>query len=216
LRELRPHVSYNTFRNLQTGFEQSARVHVDSHVEFENGAFFSPAMDWVREGLTRPFRIAEGVTVAPGTYDGWTAAWRFNTDLSAPVSLDGGIDWGDFLSGERKGGFATVALRQGASATLALRVDHNRIRLAEGDFNVNLASLRAGYFFTPRTYLQSLVQYSDQADTWSANVRLGWLDTAGTGLFVVLNTAQGFGTLDGPQARSVVIKYTRQFTALGW
>ncbi len=216
LREYRPHVSYTTFRSLETGFEQSARVHVDVHFELENGAFFSPAFDWVREGLVRPFTISDGVTVAPGTYDGWTAAWRFNTDLSAPVSLDGGIDAGSFLSGQRRGGFGTVALRRGASATAALRLDHNRIRLPEGDFNVNLASLRTGYFFTPRIYLQSLVQYSNQADTWSANVRFGWLDTAGTGLFVVLNTAQGFGTLEGPQARSVVVKYTRQFTALEW
>jgi hypothetical protein len=90
LRELRPHVSYNTFRNLDTGFEQSARLHVDVHVEMENGAFFSPAFDWVREGLVNPFTIADGVVVAPGTYDGWTAAWRFNTDLSAPFSFDGG------------------------------------------------------------------------------------------------------------------------------
>jgi len=215
LRELRPHVSYNTFRSLETGFEQSARIHVDSHVEMENGAFFSPAFDWVREGLVRPFSIAEGVVVAPGTYDGWTAAWRFNTDLSAPVSFDGGVDVGSFLSGERKGGFGTVNYRHGSSATVGLRVEHNRVDLAEGEFTVNLASLRAGYFFTPRIYLQSLVQYSDQVDTWSANVRFGWLDTAGTGLFVVMNTAQGFNTLDGPLARSFVIKYNRQFNIWG-
>lgn len=215
LRELRPHVSYNTFRSLDTGFEQSARLHVDVHVEMENGAFFSPAFDWVREGLVNPFTISEGVVVPPGTYDGWTAAWRFNTDLSAPLSFDGGIDWGDFLSGTRKGGFGTLSYRYGSSATLGLRVDHNQVELPEGDFTVNLASLRAGYFFTPRIYLQSLVQYSDQVDTWSANVRFGWLDTAGTGLFVVLNTAQGFSTLDGPLARSFIIKYNRQFNIWG-
>jgi hypothetical protein len=52
-------------------------------------------------------------------------------------------------------------------------------------------------------------------DTWSANVRFGWLDTAGTGLFVVLNTAQGFNTLEGPLARSFIIKYNRQFNIWG-
>jgi hypothetical protein len=80
---------------------------------------------------------------------------------------------------------------------------------------VNLATFRAGYFFTPRTYLQSLIQYSDQLDTWSANVRFGWLQTAGTGLFIVYNDARGFNTLDGPLNRSLVLKYSRQFDVWG-
>ncbi|MEX2530081.1 MAG: DUF5916 domain-containing protein [Gemmatimonadota bacterium] len=216
LRELRPHVSYNTYRSLETGFEQSARAHVDSHVEFSNGALFSPAFNWVREGLERPFPIAPEVEVQPGTYEGWEAAWRFNTDQSAPLSLDGGIDAGHFLSGSRKGGFGAVSYRHGSEATLSLRVDHNKVDLTEGSFDVTVGSLRAGYFFTPRIYLQSLVQYADQLDTWSANVRFGWLHTAGSGLFVVLNESRGLNTLGGPLNRSVVVKYSRQFEVSGW
>jgi hypothetical protein len=216
IRELRPHVMYNTFRSLETGFEQSARVHVDSHVEFSNGALISPAFNWVREGLERPFLIAPGVEVQPGTYEGWEAAWRFNTDQSAPLSFDGGIDAGHFLSGSRKGGFGAVSYRHGSAVTVSFRVDHNQVDLDEGSFDVTLGSLRAGYFFTPRVYLQSLIQYADQLDTWSANVRFGWLHTAGSGLFVVLNEARGFNTLDGPLNRSLVVKYSRQLDVFGW
>ena len=216
LREIRPHVMYNTFRSLETGFEQSAWAHVDAHFELESGARFSPAFDWVREGLERPFAIAPGVEVQPGTYEGWQAAWRFNTNESAPLSLNGGIDAGHFLSGSRKGGFGALAYRHGSAATVSLRVDYNQVDLAEGSFDVTLGSLRAGYFFTPRIYLQSLVQYADQLDTWSANVRFGWLHTAGSGLFIVLNESRGFNTLEGPLARSLVIKYSRQFDLPGW
>jgi hypothetical protein len=42
-------------------------------------------------------------------------AWRWNTDLSAPISLDGGIDWGGFLSGRRHDVFGTLNARKGAS-----------------------------------------------------------------------------------------------------
>jgi hypothetical protein len=216
LREVRPHVMYSTFRNLETGFEQSARVHVDVHFEFSNGAFFSPAFDWVREGVEEPFQIADAVVVAPGVYDGWTAAWRFNTDRSAPFSLDGGIDAGHFLSGSRRGGFGSVAYRHGSVATAALRLEHNRLKLAEGEFDVALASARAAYFFTPRIYVQTLVQYADQLDTWSANVRFGWLQAAGSGLFIVLNEARGFDSLQGPLNRSIAVKYSRQVHLLAW
>ena len=35
------------------------------------------------------------------------------------------------------------------------------------DFDVLLLRLRVGYFFTPRIYVQSLIQYSDQAEIFS-------------------------------------------------
>jgi hypothetical protein len=214
-RELRPHMSYQTFRNLRTGFEESSTLHVDSHVEFPNGAFVSPAFEYVIEGLDQPFEISDGVVVPEGTYKGWDALWRFNTDRSAALSFDGGIDWGSFLSGERRGGFGAIAYRMGSAFSTSVRYAYNDVSLAEGDFTTRLLTWRAGYFFTPRIYLQSLIQYSDQADNWAANLRFGWLNTAGTGLFIVFNEARGVGLLerDTPLNRGVIIKFTRQFNA---
>jgi hypothetical protein len=212
-RELRPHMSWETYRNLGTGFEESARVHVDVHFEFPGGGLFSPATDYVIEGLEAPFEISPGVIVPAGTYSGWDAAWRFNTDRSAALSFDGGIDWGNFLSGERRGGFGGLTYRLGDVFTTSVRYTHNDVRLPEGDFVTRLVTWRAGYFFTPSIYVQSLIQYSDQADTWAANLRFGWLTTAGTGLFVVFNEARGVGPLerDTPLNRGLIIKFNRQF-----
>ena len=214
LREIRPHVMYNTYRSLVTGFEQSARVHLDSHFEFSSGAHFEPAFNWVREGLVRPFEIAEGVVIQPGTYDGWEAAWRFNTDRSAPFSVRAQVDAGHFLSGSRRALSGEATYRHGSVATVGLRLDHNQVELAEGEFDVTLAAVRAGYFFTPRVSLQSLVQYATQRNMWSANVRFGWQQTAGTGLFIVYNDAQGIQTLEGPLYRSLIVKYSRQMDLL--
>ena len=57
------------------------------------------------------------------------------------------------------------------------------------------------------------MQYSNQARAWTANARFGWLNTAGTGLFVVFNEGREADSFFGwvrPQSRSLVIKYTRQ------
>ncbi len=215
LREIRPHFQYNTYRNLETGFEETARLHVDSHFEWPNGTLFSPAMNWNREGLEEPFEIAEGIVVPPGTYDGWEAAWHFYTNQAADVAFEARLDWGSLLSGNRHGGSVLVTVRNGSSLSTALRFEYNDVNLAEGDFITRLAGLRLGYFFTPRVFLQSLVQYSDQADAWSANVRFGWLNTAGTGLFIVFNDSHGVDALDGPLNRAVVVKYSRQINIWG-
>ncbi|MFG1691379.1 hydrolase, partial [Gemmatimonadota bacterium] len=221
LREIRPHAHYTVYDDIDTGLMESEKIHVDVHFELEDGALFSPAMNYVTEGLEEPFEIAEGVVLQPGTYAGWEGAWRINSNLSAPLSVQADLDFGSFLSGTRRGITTTVTARRGASLSTALRVSHQDVNLPEGDFTRTLLGLRLGYFFTPRIYLQSLVQYSDQEEIWSANVRFGWLNTAGTGLFLVYNGVQNTGSFletglpRGPMERSFIVKYTRQFTLFG-
>ena len=91
--------------------------------------------------------------------------------------------------------------------------------LANAALEVNLSvgpyASRFNYSFTPLINVETLVQYNDAVDAWSANVRLSWLTTASTGLFVVFNTTEGLGDLlVGPQTRSFIVKYTHQFDIL--
>ena len=215
LREIRPHARYTTVRDLETGFEETSMLHLDSQFEWDSGHFLSTAFNWNREGLDMPFEISEGVVVPPGTYDGWEIAPHVYTNPAAPVAFDTRLDWGAFLSGTRRSHRTQISFRHGSAFSTALRLEYNDIHLAQGDFITRLAGLRMGYFFTPQIYLQSLVQYNDQEDNWSANVRFGWLGTAGTGLFVVYNEANGVNALSGPINRSLTVKYSRQFTAWG-
>ena len=215
-RELRPHLQYNEFIGLD-GLSETRLIHIDSHFEFANGAFFQlPAFNLTRESLRTPFPIARGVVVAPGTYDNAEWGFAYNTNLSAPVSLQGRIDIGGFYSGRRAGTGSTLNVRVGRTFASALRVDYYDVTLAEGSFTTMLWRLRTAYSFTPRIYLQSLLQYNRQTDTFSTNIRFGWLNTAGTGLFVVLNNLENTGTFDrtqlpeGPLERAVLVKFTRQ------
>jgi hypothetical protein len=64
--------------------------------------------------------------------------------------------------------------------------------------------------------VQALLQLNDAADVWSANLRVGWLQAAGTGLFVVFNQTNGFDRLliPGVDNQTLVIKYTRLINVL--
>jgi hypothetical protein len=87
------------------------------------------------------------------------------------------------------------------------------VKLDEGDFTRSLVGLKAAYFFTPRIFIQTLTQFNNQQRIWTANARFGWLNTAGTGLFVVFNDgeeADGFFRWQRPRSRSFVVKYTKQ------
>ena len=220
LREIRPHISYFTYRSRKSGiargFVESSRWHIDSHWQWPSGMELHTGGNIVREGLTDPFDIrGTNVVVQPGDYEGWETVIVFNTDRSARIVLDSRFTFGHFLSGDRRGANATITFRESERFSTGLRMDVNDVSLAEGDFSTTLAGFNFGYFFTPRIYLQSIFQYSTQLDTWSANARFGWLNTAGTGLFIVYNETQGFDTLDGPLGRSLILKFTRQLNLTG-
>ena len=220
LREIRPHMSFDTFRSRRTGvekgFEESSRLHLDTHWEWPDGMVVFTTANWVREGLFEPFEITGTDVVVPrGTYDGWEGQLVFNTNRSADLSLNSAFTAGSFLSGNLWNVSSTVTLRSGAAFSTSLRLDYNDVDLPEGSFETRLVGVSLGYFFTPRVYIQSLIQYSDQIDRLSANVRFGWLNTAGTGFFLVYNDIQGIDRLNGPLGRSLTLKYSRQFDVLG-
>jgi hypothetical protein len=214
MKQWNPHSSYRGYYT-PDGYWQSGQVHIDlTELEFANGGRFGPELNIYHEGLKRPFDIAPNVTLPVGPYDFTTLGLDWATNPSVALSMNVRGDFGQFYNGRRRGGAVTLTVRQRASLSSSLLVDYNDVHLEQGNFERKLIGARVAYFFTPRVFLQSLMQYSNQAQVWTANARFGWLSTAGTGLFIVFNdgeNADSFFRWRQPQSRSLVIKYTRQF-----
>jgi hypothetical protein len=165
------------------------------------------------EGLQRPFEISPGVILQPGQYKFSLPGLDWGTDPSAAFSFLTRIEVGQFYSGHKSGGNVTFTARRGGSISSALTLDYQDVNLPEGDFIRQLIGLKLAYFFTPRVFVQSLTQYNNQAEVFTANLRFAWLNTAGTGLFIVFNDgeqADSFTSWRAPVARSLTIKYTKQ------
>jgi hypothetical protein len=214
LHEMRPHVSYRGFWK-PDGFHESGFVHLDSHWEWRNGYEIHTGLNITREGLREPFEIDPGVVVAPGTYDHKEMQLVFNTNKGAPVSLDTRMVVGGFFGGRRVSLTPALRLRVGDAFNTDLEWVRNDLDLPAGDFDTNLLRVRLSYSFTPRVFVQSLVQYNDRIDNWSTNLRLGWLQTANTGLFIVFNENREVGGLPiGARDRSIALKFSRMVDVL--
>jgi hypothetical protein len=214
-RQWNPHIGYRRFEGATDGFYQTGYIHIDlTEIELANSTRFGPEYNISHEGLQAPFTISPGVIIQPGSYDWGTLAFDYTTDPSEPLSATGRFDVGEFWTGHRAGGSGTVTVRSGAAFSASLTAEYNDVRLPEGDFISSLQAVRLNYFFTPRIFVQSLTQYNNQGDIWSANLRFGWLNTASTGLFIVYNDGhEATGSFDWvrPLQRSLAIKFTRQF-----
>lgn len=209
-REARPHITFRQYDDTD-GRPQSRLIHIDSHFLFANGTFFETPINLVREGLRVPFDIGDGVLLPTGVYD-WVE-WNPSliTNQSAPYSLSVEATIGGFYTGHRAGFASTFAARPGEKFSTALRVNYEKLNLAEGAFDRVLIRLRLAYAFSPSMYVQTLTQWNDQTRSFSANLRFGWLGPAGTGLFVVVNEGRETGENARALDRAVVVKFTRQF-----
>ena len=123
---------------------------------------------------------------------------------------------GGFFGGNRIATRPRLRFRYGEQLNAELSVSHNNIDLPGGDFIANLWRARVSYSFTPKIFVQALVQYSDRIDDLgSLNLRFGWQRTANTGLFLVYNDTrfdEGMGWNE--QFRGFIIKYSHLFDLL--
>ena len=170
--------------------------------------------------MRNDFEIDDDIIVPTGTYDWAEAQLVFFTNRSKKISISTRSNMGGFFGGNRISASGTLRVRSGNKFNTELTWQRNDVNLPAGDFISNLFRVRMSYSFTPRIFLQSLIQYNDQREIWSMNARFGWLQSANTGLFVVFNQTSyldlmdndflfsGFGDLSN---RSVTIKYTYLF-----
>ena len=218
IQELRPHISYRGYFK-PDGFYESGFAHIDNHWEFKSQWEIDTGVNLTHEGLRVPFNIAPGVTVPVGSYDNAEAQIVGISPVSKPVSINLHTVIGGYYTGHRVAIAPTVKFRAGEQLSGTLTINYNRISLPEGDFEANLFRLRASYSFSPRVFVQSLVQYNQQTSYLSGNFRFGWLQSANAGLFIVYNEGRerdalneglrddsSFGQV---RDRSLVIKFSR-------
>jgi hypothetical protein len=214
--EIRPHSTYRAYWN-HDGFQETGYWHIDSHWELKSAWEFHTGMNLTREGVVRPFEIYPGIFVPPGTYDHSEAQLVLQTNQGAPVSTRTQVTFGGYFGGDRVEFRPTMNLRLGQAFTGELSWSRNDIDLPAGSFVTNLARTRLSYSFSPRIFIQSLIQYNDRANLWSTNFRFGWLQQANTGIFVVYtnsNLIDGTEVVPTRTDRSFIIKVSRMFDVL--
>jgi hypothetical protein len=211
-REFLPHANYTRYDYLDGGLN-SAELHVDNHWDWENGNFVTAALNGTWDGLRESFEVYPGIVVPAGEHGGPRLTLRVNSDRRRWLFGRTQWDLGKFLNGTQSSPTFQVILRDSGRFAVDTTWSYRAITLPQGAFHTNLGNMRVTYNFSPSVFLQSLVQYNDRTDRWSTNLRFHWLQTAGTGLFVVYNNTESLNGM-GPVNRAFIVKFVRQFDVL--
>ena len=213
LQEISPHGSFTRFWNFD-GVMETTYIHLHYDGEFENSSSAGIAYDARSERVFETFDIS-GIPVEPGRYDWGQLVYNFDYDRSAPVSAGIRATFGGFFGGNIVTIRPSIRARYGETLNLSLSYSRNDIELPLGSTVTNLTGLRAGYNFSPRVFVQTLLQHNDSARLWSLNFRFGWLQDANTGLFLVYNETEGIlDYVPAGAGRSLILKYSYLFDVL--
>jgi hypothetical protein len=214
--EIRPHSVFRAYWN-HDGFQETGFWHLDTGWELRNGAEFSTGINLTREGVVEAFPIYPGVNVSAGTYDHVEAQLSVQSNEGKAVSGRLQVNAGGFFGGDRVAVSPELRVRVGETFSSEVSWNRNAIDLPGGRFTTNLTRARVSYSFSPRVFVQSLVQYNDRANTWSSNFRFGWLQRANTGVFVVYTDSHLIDEITFRPSntdRSFIVKISRMFDAL--
>ena len=166
------------------------------------------------ERLDKPFEVTPGVFIRPGSYRFNDMRADFNGDPTRTLFWTSEFALGEFYNGNLTSISLGGGVRKGPNLNWTATYARNFVRLPAGDFNTDLVGLRWNWSFSSKSYLQTFSQYNSVARQIGHNVRLAFLSTSSTGLFVVFNTAHASYQFNDPHgmdrrtlSRALIIKF---------
>jgi hypothetical protein len=195
LRELFPHLGVTNVSWL-TGELQSRLIGAHMSINLQDGSGGELGVDPTTENLIVPFQInrRRGISIPIGRYEfnDWHTSWR--TNASAPVSLNGRVDVGEFYDGYKQSYGVGAAVRLRGRLNASINESRNQIRLRGGSYTTDLITARVEYGFSTIAFANALLQYNTDAREWTSNLRFNIIHHRLSDFFLVFNERRDSNT----------------------
>ena len=174
--------------------KQSTELSSDFSFSLENADRGGGGVTRRFERLEVPFQIRDDVTIAAGDYTFTTGNLSYRPYWSRPLAGSLALSYGGFFGGTRTtfGGGPTMKFSR--HLEVQLTANHNIIRLpvANGDFSTTILRANILMAINRELFAETLIQYDNDSKKLQANMRINWIHTPGSDLFVVFNTGYFF------------------------
>ena len=212
LLEVRPHIAHRSYFDFQDRLV-SSWTHIDNHWVWPSGFEIHTGVNITSEGVFDAFKISD-VEIPSGEYYHNELQLYIKSNPNTALSFTSRTVIGGYYGGDRFLFSNNIKYRIGNKFNSTLNLDYTKLNLENEDINALISGLRLSYSFSPKMYLQSLIQYNNVTNVTSVNTRFGMLQTANSGLFIVINFIKDSDWFDYINNRSISVKYSYQFDAL--
>ena len=211
--EIRPHIYRRTFYKTNKDI-LSDYLHVDNHWVWPSGFEIHTGVNFTREVVYSSFSISN-IKIGNGDYSHSELQFVAQTNPNKNFFWYNKTYIGGYYGGRRTQFINSMNLSLGNKFNADLNYNYTKL-VFEDKENLNsiIAGLRLSYQFTPKIFIQSLIQRNNITNVTSINARFGWLQTANTGLFIVYNIVRDLDWFDDNNDSIFSLKYTYQFDLL--
>ena len=168
---------------------QSRQSGSHAGLEFESGESIEFNLDSRFERLHGPASIS-GRVLAPGDYrfTSYELGARTNDSRIFSGFLFGST--GSFWGGDRSQVRGGVSLKTGPHLTIGGQVSRNQVSLPvlDGDFATTLIAVNVEGAVSRKLFAGAFIQWDNLSKELQANIRVDWIHTPGSDLFLVLDT----------------------------
>lgn len=182
----------------QDGVKQSTEFELEAQIQFSRRDRINIEYSNRFESLFADFEIRPDAIIPANDYEFAVLELSGETDSSRRVFGNASASFGDFFNGTRTDYGIGIGFRQSQHLTLEGSLRHSEIELpiVNGKFDATTASLSILGAFNRDLFTRTLIQYDNFSKDIRANIRINWIHTPGSDLFLVYNTAIHFADKD--------------------
>ncbi len=178
----------------QDNEKQSVETELSTRFEFNERDNIGLAFGTQFERLEEAFFIRPDAEIPVGDYTFARYGIEGQTDSSRRLFGMGSAIFGDFFNGTRTDLGVSVGFRQSRHLSFEAFLDYSSIDLPiqNGAFDATTVSVSVLGALSRDLFARALVQYDNFSRDLQANVRINWIHTPGSDLFLVFNTSSHF------------------------
>ncbi|MCZ6757243.1 MAG: DUF5916 domain-containing protein [Bacteroidetes bacterium] len=175
----------------QDGEKQSWQVSPNMSFQLPQRDQFSVNGSRQFERLTHPFFIRPDAEIPAGDYTYNRFGLRVTMDPGRRFFASTSINGGEFFHGTRLDVTGAVGFRQSKNLTIEGRTSYSKVDLPieNGAFSATTVSLDILASVSRKLFAKALIQYDNFSRDLRTNIRIDWIHTPGSDLFLVFNTS---------------------------
>lgn len=190
LRRFNLSASYNYIEG-QDGVKQTTQLNGSIAAEFASRQSISLSASQQFERLFVDFPIRQNAIIPAGDYKFSTISLRGTSDESKRLFGSLVAGFGEFYHGNITDVSGSIGFRQSKHLHIEGRLSHSIIDLpiAHGEFEATTVSTSILGAVSRKLFAKALIQYDNFSRDLQANIRIDWIHTPGSDLFLVFNTS---------------------------
>jgi len=179
----------------QGGDLQSESISSNNNMALESGDRLTLNLGWNKEVLEGPFNIRPGVTEIPADiYEFVNGTLSLNLNRRRKLWGNASFATGEYFDGNRTVISASTNYKFTShfSVESSIRSTFISLPFDNGDFTTSIYGLRLLVAPDRKLFGNAFIQYDNVSKNFVSNIRIDWIHTPGSDLFIVFNTGYNF------------------------